>query len=53
MGAEANERETYERGGWNDGRLGMVYDILVNVLMDRGEKTFRHPLLEQIERMDR
>lgn len=47
------ERRFYEGdGGWNDGRLGQVYDLLFAVLSDRGEKAFRHPLLSQIEEMD-
>ena len=45
-------RASYERGGWKDGRLGQAYDCLSAVLKDRGEKTFRHPLLDQIEQMD-
>ena len=48
-------KEDYERGGWKDGRLGQVYDLLEAVLRDRGEQAFRHvrnPLLRQIEEMD-
>lgn len=45
-------RESYENGGWNDGRLGQAYDLLAAVLKDRGEHAFRHPLLTQIEEMD-
>lgn len=46
-------RSDYEGvGGWNDGRLGQVYDLLAAVLKDRREKTHRHPLLTQIEEMD-
>jgi len=47
------DRVTYEGvGGWNDGRLGQVFDLLADVIEDRGEKVWRHPLLTQIEAMD-
>ena len=47
------DRATYEGvGGWSDGRLGQVYDLLAAVIEDRGEKVWRHPLLAQIEAMD-
>jgi hypothetical protein len=47
-------RRFYEdgNGGWKDGRLGQVYDLLWAVLKERGETTSRHPLLTQIETMD-
>lgn len=47
------DRSTYEGvGGWQDGRLGQIYDLLAAVIEDRGEKVWRHPLLAQIEAMD-
>lgn len=47
------DRATYEGvGGWQDGRLGQVYDLLAAVIEERGGKHFRHPLLAQIEAMD-
>lgn len=45
-------RKIYEEGGWKDGRLGQAYDLLEAVLRVRGEATFRHPLLAQIEYLD-
>lgn len=51
--SEPLPRTAYEgTGGWKDGRLGQVYDLLWAVLEERGEKPFRHPLLTQIETMD-
>lgn len=51
--SEVLPRSAYEgSGGWKDGRLGQVYDLLHAVLKDRGEKTFRDQLLTQIEAMD-
>lgn len=45
-------RATYEGGGWSDGRLGQAYDLIAAVIEDRGEKSFGHPLLSEIEAMD-
>lgn len=45
-------RATYEKGGWNDGRIGQAYDLLAAVLADRGEKIFRHALLADLEALD-
>lgn len=45
-------RETYERGGWKDGRLGQAYDLIAAVIEARGEQSFRHQLLAAIEEMD-
>lgn len=46
-------RSAYEgAGGWTDGRIGQAYDLLAAVLIERGEKAFRHPLLEQVEDLD-
>ena len=53
VNGEALPRTAYEGdGGWKDGRLGQVYDLLWAVLTERGENAFRHPLLTQIETMD-
>lgn len=46
-------RSSYEgEGGWKDGRLGQVYDLLCAVLQERGERPFGNPLLAQIENLD-
>ena len=50
--ASPPRREIYEAGGWNDGRLGQAYDLICLVLKDRGDETFRSPLLCQIETLD-
>jgi len=53
MADDTLPRSAYEGdGGWQDGRLGQVYDLLWAVLESRGERAFRHPLLDQIEDMD-
>lgn len=48
-------RRFYEEGsgGWNDGRLGQAYDLIAAALKERGQRTFRHPLLDEIELADR
>jgi hypothetical protein len=47
------DRTAYEGdGGWNDGRLGQAYDLVVDALKARGEHHFRHPLLLEIEALD-
>lgn len=46
-------RQEYEGvGGWKDGRLGQAYDLIAEVLADRGETHFRHPLCAEIEKLD-
>ncbi len=46
-------RSAYEgAGGWKDGRIGQAYDLISAVLENRGVKTFRDPLLAQIEALD-
>jgi hypothetical protein len=46
-------RQFYEGlGGWKDGRLGQAYDLVREVLTDRGEKSWQHPLLASIESLD-
>ncbi|MEG8223513.1 hypothetical protein OSJ57_23350 [Sphingomonas sp. HH69] len=47
-------RQSYEgTGGWQDGRIGQAYDLISQVAKDRGEKLFKHPLLDEIELYDR
>ena len=46
-------RSSYEgSGGWNDGRLGQAYDLIAEILDERGELRFNHPLLSQVEQLD-
>lgn len=46
-------RRFYEGdGGWNDGRLGQAYDLIALVIADRGEQSYRHPLLAAVEAYD-
>lgn len=52
MTAPIPTRSSYEAGGWNDGRLGQAYDLIAEVLIDRGEKLLRDPLLAEIEAFD-
>lgn len=32
----ASEYSCIRRGGWNDGRLGQIYDLLESILIDHG-----------------
>lgn len=46
-------RRFYEGdGGWSDGRLGQAYDLIAAAIADRGEQSFRHPLLAAVESYD-
>jgi hypothetical protein len=45
-------RAIYEGGGWKDGRLGQAYDLIAEVLDGRGQLSFRHPLLAEVENLD-
>lgn len=45
-------RESYERGGWNDGRLGRAHDLIDAVLVEICMTSGRHPILSQIEMLD-
>jgi hypothetical protein len=46
-------RSSYEgTGGWKDGRLGQAYDLIAEVLDERGELRFNNPLLSQVEQLD-
>ncbi|MGK2908782.1 MAG: hypothetical protein ACSLE1_03135 [Sphingobium sp.] len=53
MSATVPARHIYEgTGGWKDGRLGQAYDLIAEVIEERGEKSFQHPLLSKIEEFD-
>lgn len=45
-------REAYERGGWNDGRLGQAHDLIDAVLVEIGITSGRHRILSEIEMLD-
>lgn len=45
-------RHFYERGGWNDGRLGQAYDLIAESLREHGFDTFRNTLLGHLETLD-
>lgn len=49
-------RETYEKGGWADGRLGQAYDLIDAVMRDQhpehDSRQMAKELLEQIEVLD-
>lgn len=47
------DRRAYEGpGGWNDGRLGQAYDLIVAVLTDQCEKVQGNEVLRLIVDMD-
>lgn len=41
-----------EDGGWKDGRFGQAYDLIAEVLKERGIEIHRHRLLSMIEEED-
>ena len=46
-------RQFYEGvGGWADGRLGQAYDLVSQVLKERGSQVHHHPLMAAIEQAD-
>ena len=47
-------RRFYEgdAGGWTDGRLGQAYDLVAEVLKERGVEIWKHALLRAIELED-
>lgn len=53
MANKIGDRASYEgAGGWNDGRLGQAYDLIADIMIERGDRTHSHPLLKAIEQFD-